>query len=140
MAEVDFWERKFIELYILPARRRRYLEFLKGRRHREKVLERLNHTLDFDPEKAVEVPGAGADEDGLYSLLASFHVEGTCHLMGDGNPLDGHELRIDRAVPELLRSHWGIVLICPPRPIALYKEESPGRLLLLADRREDREE
>jgi hypothetical protein len=32
-----------------------------------------------------------------------------------------------------LNNHFGALMICPPKPIALYKEEDPSDLILLAN-------
>ena len=44
---------------------------------------------------------------------------------------DRHELRLEHAVDEVLCSAWGVVMICPPEPLAVYKPEDPGDLILL---------
>ena len=65
------------------------------------------------------------------ALLRSLHVEETCHLMANGNEHDGHELRLEWGVDALLDEHFGAVLICPPKPVAVYKSEEPGQPVLL---------
>src|SRR5262245_47354715 len=126
MADVSYWERRFVEEYIASAKQDRYLFFLKGRKHRAKLLERMNHTLDFDRSKAAEIATSDRNRECLLRLLSHNHVHATCYFMADGNESDGRELRIERAVDEMLANHWGAVLICPPKPIALYKEEDVG--------------
>jgi hypothetical protein len=64
-------------------------------------------------------------------LLRHRYVNGTCYLIADGNHLDGSELRLEVGVEELIGNHWGAILICPPKPIALYKPEDIGEWLLL---------
>lgn len=134
MADVAFWERKFVELYVVGDKRERYLSFLKGRKHRKKVLERLNHNLDFNQAVATEIPGAERTAGALAELLRRNHVNSTCYLMADGCQADGRELRVELALAEFLSNFWGSVLICPPKPIALYKEEDIGSMYLLGGR------
>lgn len=133
MADVHPWERSFVERFICNERRDRYLTFLKSRKHRGKLLDRLNHSLDYDPALAKELPSGSRTDAGLTTVLRSLHVADTCHLVADGNEFDGRELRLERGVAELLANFLGAVLICPPKPIAVYKEEDPGRLLLLSE-------
>ncbi len=52
MAEVSLWEQAFVRAYIVAEKRDRYLAFLKGRKHRRKILDRLNHSLDYDERYA----------------------------------------------------------------------------------------
>ena len=130
MADVDFWERRFVEAYVERSTRERYLEMLKGRKRRQKLLDRLNHNPGFDFSKARDL--GSIDADGLAALLDSLHVEPTGHLMADGSELDGRELRIELAARELTRTPWGAVLICPPKPVAIYREESPGSFYLFS--------
>ena len=130
MADVDFWERRFVEAYVERSTRGRYLEMLKGPKRRQKVLDRLNHNPGFDFSKARDL--GSIDADGLTALLGSLRVEPTGFLMADGSELDGRELRIELAVQELVGTHWGAVLICPPKPIAVYREEAPGSFYLFS--------
>lgn len=131
MADVAFWERMLVELYIVPASRDRYLSFLKGRKHRKKLLDRLNHNLDIDQAVSVQIPASDRNAAALTDVLRRNHVSSTCFLMADGSAADGRELRVELAIDEFLNNHWGAVLICPPKPIVLYKEKDIGRLYLL---------
>ncbi|MBI3828808.1 MAG: hypothetical protein HY291_04785 [Planctomycetes bacterium] len=139
MAEVAYWEKLFVEAYIVKSKRERYLAFLKGRKHRKKILERLNHSLDYDESKACLLDAPYRAVDSLISLLRRHYVADTCYLVADGNRFDGRELRLELAVPELLQNSWGALIICPLQgkqllgtPIAVYKEEDPGDVILLS--------
>ena len=131
MADVSPWERHLIDRFVLRSKRERYLELLKGPKHRQKILERLNHAFDYDPAYATLLDAACKTEQGLRDLLRRRHVADTCWLMADGNAHDGHELRLEHGITELLRNHWGAVLLCPPKPIAVYKTEDPADVFLL---------
>lgn len=132
MADVSYWENAFVRSYIVEEKRDRYLAFLKGRKHRRKVLERLNHSLDYDDRLAQSLDNCYSFPDALIEFLLGRGVDHTnCYFMADGNPADGRAMRLDRAVPELLGNHWGGLIICPPKPIAVYKREDIGDLILL---------
>ena len=62
------------------------------------------------------------------------HVADMCRLMADVSEQDASELRVELGVSELLGNYFGAVLICPPQPVAVYKEEDVGRLLLFSPR------
>lgn len=133
MAEVSYWEKQFVRRFVVSSRQERYLELLKGPKRRAKFLDELNHNLAYDKAKARVLPPQYKEPEALLSLLASMHVGATCYLLADGNELDGRELRVELAVPEFLFNHWGAVMICPPKPIAIYKEEDIGDLILMVE-------
>jgi hypothetical protein len=133
MAEASTWEQRFVEKYIVSSKRERYLAFLKGDKRRQKILERLNHTLDFDERKAMRLESPSCTPDALISLLNGHRVTETCYFMADGNRLDGTEMRLELAISELLHNRWGALIICPPKPVAVYKQEDIGELILLSD-------
>jgi hypothetical protein len=141
MAALSFWEQRFVEEYIVASKRSRYLTFLKGPKHRKKILERLNHSLDYDESKATRLDASYRSEDSLLALLQSHYVSETCYLMADQNRYDGQELTLENAIRELFQNFWGALIICPPQgllsgtPIAVYKEEDVGDLVLLSKRR-----
>ena len=133
MAEVSYWEKAFVERFIIKEKRDRYLMFLKGGKHRKKVLERLNHNLDFERSKAEDISKKCKSTKDILTFLKLRYVDDTCYVMAFQNDLDGSDVRLALGVQELFESPWGIILICPPKPIAIYKEEEIGCLYLLKD-------
>jgi len=131
MADIEFWEKRFVDEYIVPEKRDRYLMKLKGPKHRREILDRLNHVLDFRPETATTLSQQQRTNGALLGLLRSYRVSDTCHIMADSTPLDGQEMRLELALEELFGHSFGFVLICPPVPIAPYKEEDIGKMFLL---------
>lgn len=134
MADVPEWEKRFVERYVPGDARDEYLRYLKGRKHRQKILDRLNQSLDYDESLARDLDPALRDPSALVAYLKSLYVEPTCHLMADGCEEDGQDMRLERGVASLLGNHWGGLLICPPEPIAIYKGEGTGAFILLSSR------
>lgn len=130
MAEIDYWEKKFVETYIIPAKVDRYLLKLKNPKHRQDILERLNHTLDFRPELAEVVGQQFQSPFGFLALLESQGVQSNCRVIADTSNLDGTYLGLKDAIFDLFCHGFGYVIICPPLPIALYAEESIGKTYL----------
>lgn len=130
MADIAYWENRFVDAFVERSVRDRYLAMLKGHKRRQKILDRLNHNPGFDFAKARRL--SFLEVEGLFDLLASLHVYPTGYFMADGSDLDGRELRLELAVQELKRTSWGAVLICPPKPVAIYREESPGAFYLFS--------
>jgi hypothetical protein len=131
MAEINRIEKWFVDEFIVSTKRERYLSFLKGRKHRQKILERLNHSLDYNERKASRLDPSYRNSDRLVAMLKGLYVGDTCRLLADGNTFDGRELRLDRAVPELLDNYFGALILCPP--VAVYKPEGTGDLILLSN-------
>ena len=96
MAEIDLREKRLVEADIEKPVRERFLAMLKGRKHRQKLLDRLNHTPGFDFSKARRLDVS--DRETLLGLLGSLRVQPTGYVMADASDLDGHEDRIERAV------------------------------------------
>ncbi len=131
MVDVADWERRFVDAYIVKAKRKRYLEFLSNPKRRQKILERLNHALDYDRQCATEVDGSMANTEALVGLLKKHGADSTvCYLVADHNARDGTTMNLNDAAGELLLNHFGALIICPPKPIALYKTEDIGKLIL----------
>ena len=133
-SDFALWQERFVRRYIVKARRKRYLMLLRDRKTRRKILERLNHTLDYDESKARVLTAAEREPDTLLSFLQGRGVDEVGHVTSDGGDADGATLPLREALTAVLDNSWGAVLICPPIPIALYKEEDIGRLILLDDR------
>jgi hypothetical protein len=131
VAEASEWEKRFVRRYIHKPRQERYLAFIDDEKRRPKILNRLSHTLDYDDRKATDLDKQQQTSDGLLSLLRAQNVSPTCYFMADSNDLDGSEFDLETGVDELLFSEFGAVLICPPKPIALYKPEDVRILILL---------
>ncbi len=128
---MEDWEERFVRIYVVKAKRDRYIRLLKSKKNRSKILERLNHNLDYDESKARELAPAERGPEALLQLLRTRGVDHRACLMADSSDEDGRSLPLEQAVGALLDCPWGAVLICPPKPIALYKEEDIGRLFLL---------
>lgn len=131
MAEINYWERLFVEHYIVLQKKDFYLTKLKGRKHRREILERLNHSLDYRQEAATTLSPQCRTSEAILDLLQHYRVADTCHIMAYGNSFDRREIRIEMAIDEMLGSVLGFIMICPPIPIAVYKAGDVGDLLLL---------
>jgi hypothetical protein len=128
---VDVWEQSFVETFVSKRKRERYLGFLSNPKHRSKFLHDLNNGVDVEPSLAREVLHSDRSKAGLRRLLQSSGASGTVHLMALQHELDGCDAPLEDAIDLVLTSSWGVLLICPPRPVVLYKTEDPGTLLFL---------
>lgn len=123
-------ERAFVEAFIAPARRERYLLHLASSKNRRKVLDRLNHQLDLRSGVAVELP-ASLTSAWLVAELERCGASEMCHVIADSSEHDGRKLSLVEAVDVLLMHPFGVVLCCVMGKLACYKPESPGPIFLL---------
>ena len=65
----DAVETEFVEAFIIPEKRERYVAFLRSPKRRAKFLRELHHFGDFDPVCVVPLVGASDSTDGLLSEL-----------------------------------------------------------------------
>lgn len=126
-------ERAFVEAFIAPDRRERYLLHLASSKNRRKILDRLNHHLDLRKGIASELT-ADLTPDSLVAELKRRGIPARCHIIADASDEDGQELPLEDAVSLALMHPFGVILCCVPGRLALYKPESPASLYLLERR------
>ncbi|HEV3237967.1 MAG TPA: hypothetical protein VGZ25_13330 [Gemmataceae bacterium] len=122
--------RAFVEAFIAPARRERYLLHLASAKNRRKALNRLNHQFDIRAGVASEMP-ASLTSAGLAAELRRRGAPATCHVIADESEHDGQELPLEDGTDLVWFHTWGIVLCCVPSRLACYKAESPSPVYLL---------
>ena len=130
MSHNEEWEEKFVRAYIVKSKRERYLSFLKSSKHRHKILARLAHALDYETSASRNLDSQF--DANVIETLKSLGVSDRCYLIANGSQLDGKELPLADGVGELTFCDFGAVLICPPKPVAVYNPEDIKRLILLS--------
>jgi hypothetical protein len=115
-------EAAFVEAFVIPDKRSRYLEFLPNPKRRGEILNRWNHFFDFIPERATKVLRASASE--LARELCRRGAGRAGYVIGVGS-IDGHEMPLQDAIESALASGWGAIVSCVPGQLALYLQEYP---------------
>ncbi len=131
MAEISSIEKALIQKFADKRRVDRYKALLKGPKHRKKFLDLLNHNFEYNHERIVELEKTISTSDQLLTFLKNKYVNTTCFLVADQNSKDGRELRLESGVEELIENYWGAILICPPKPIVIYKSEASSECTVL---------
>ena len=129
--EKTLWEEKFVDSCVLEAKRSRYKKLLRDPEKRPKILDRLNHNADFDFAKANELSGQQAIPGNLIRTLSTHKVAAHCRLMSDEPDLDGRYLPWEEAAELTANADFGTIMICPPKPIVIYRAEAPCKGLFL---------
>lgn len=123
-------ETAFVEAFVVPDKRSRYLEFLPNPMRRGEILNRWNHFFNFLPERATQISRTSALE--LTEELRRRGAGRLGYVIGDGDS-DGNELPLEIAIENALASGWGTVVSCLPGRLALYLQEyPPGNAFILS--------
>ena len=126
-------EQALISVFVVPAKRARYAEFLAKPKRRGEILDRWNHFFDFVPELATQVPRDSSEQ--LVALLRKRGAPAKAHLIGRPSEFDGCKLPLAEAVERAFSDGWGTVISCVPGRLALYLQEfPPGDTFILATR------
>ncbi len=94
-------------------------------------MELLNHNFEFNKKNIINIDCNLENEEALLAKLLKCGVNNTCYLIADQNEKDSHELKLSHGIEELINNHWGAIIVCPPKPIVVYKPEAPGKIVLL---------
>lgn len=127
----EFWETRFVDAFVTKQKRSRYTRLLSVPRKRHKILDLLNHNADLDYSQSVELAGKHASSEQLIQKLSTYEIDTQCWMISDDSDLDGKRLPVCEAVELTTGGDWGTIMICPPRPIAVYRSEASDRCLYL---------
>ncbi len=124
----SLWEAKFVDAFVLKQKRSRYKTFLSNPRKRNKILDRLNHNADLNFDKAIEIKPLIKT---LTKVLEGYKIENYCWMISDHSEFDGQLLPTSQAIELTVDATWATIMICPPKPIAVFREESSLENLFL---------
>src|SRR5437773_2276966 len=127
-------ESSFVAEFVVPERRARYLELLPRKKGRKKILDRLNHHSDLDARCLRELSFSESRTDSLYNLLKKKGAGATCHVLADSSELDGRDVPLQEALDHLASHQFGMVLLCLPGLLGIYKPEDPSSVYLLENK------
>src|SRR5688500_15292948 len=106
-------EQAFVEAFIDPVRKERYLSLLASPKRRRKVLERLNHQLDLRADLEIQLP-ADATDAGIVAALGDRRAPEVSHIIADSSDRDGMELPLVDAVAFATNHPFGVIISCIP--------------------------
>ena len=120
-------EDKFVSTFLLREKRDRYRLHLANPKKRGKLLDRLNHTPDFDPRFMNTLP---SNVDAAH-ILRQHGSPTDVYLISSSEQLDGKTLPLDEAVSETEFHGWGTLISCIPGRLAYYYGEAGETRALL---------
>jgi hypothetical protein len=124
-------EEAFVRAFIIPQKRARYLSQLASAKRRSLFLERLNHSLDYDPALAERVPSNHQDAATIEVMLRRRGAPDVCHVISSLHEWDGREMPLRAALDLIIGNCIGTVVSCVPGRLAYYESEDVGERYLL---------
>jgi hypothetical protein len=122
-------EEALVKAFILPERRRRWLELLASPKSRARLLNALAHNAPVDPRFSHLIPGSQHSKAKIEELLRSKGAPKTCHVISEDREIDGRELGLSDAL-ERVRD-YGTFLSCIPGRLGYFQLEDVGHRYLL---------
>jgi hypothetical protein len=123
-------EEEIIRAFMIPARRKRWLESLNSSKRRGPMLDRLNHCRDLDERYATPLPS----NVNIAEILRSRGAPEMCYVLSCTDTIDGRELPLDEVLTVTELGGWGTILGCLPGRLAYYYDECGARRMLLERR------
>lgn len=93
-------ELEFIQQFVVPAKRDRYLTLIQSKKGRRKLLDGLNHPKDLDMRRAHAVPSKAQTVDRLETLLKGKGASKHCHVISSDTDLDNSEMSLHEALEQ----------------------------------------
>ena len=119
-------EDSFVNAFIVPEKRSRYLQLLANPKRRREILDRFNHQLDYDDSLATAVTASQHSSQQLEKLLRAKGADDICYVIADQLSLDGHDIPLEEALDSVYCHDFAAVISCIPGRLAYYKPESPS--------------
>jgi len=116
-------ERLFIDTFIIRVKRDRYNSLMSNPQKRQKLLDRMNHNLDFDYSlaKQVECYDLEKIEAKLISLGATPE---NCYFISDSCELDQTTVSLKEGLKQAADFYFASILDCVAGKLAIYWDET----------------
>ncbi|MGB3776775.1 MAG: hypothetical protein WA960_00345 [Tunicatimonas sp.] len=102
-------EAKVIELFILKAKKERYLSFIQKKKSRKKFLEDFSH-MNFLNKELFEKVG-GDEHEMIRNRIRKIGDLKDCYVISENRDIDGRRLEIKSALKETIGADLGTLLV-----------------------------
>lgn len=122
-------ERAFVESFVNPARRERFLDSLSSPQRRRVFNAELYHPRsNFLSQQYIERVPPGEDRRGpVAAKLRRLGAPDVCWVFG--NDFGGEEMGLEDALDKLIGEQSGTIISCLPGKLAFLESEN-GRMIL----------
>jgi hypothetical protein len=124
-------ELEFVESFIRPGKRDRWLELLQTLRGRKKLRMSLAHCADFEPKAIVEIVSNQQNAASIFQMLREFGATDTCYLISENDSWDATEPDLQSVLREIVGYGFGTIVSCKPGVLAYYEGEGPSDRFIL---------
>ncbi len=118
-------ETSFVNTFIAPNRRERYLFMLPDTKRRQRLLKQLYHCKDIDPEVMVE-PQTNIS---IIEELKSMGAPDSCYVISTDATHDGNELPLETVFNEYVSGN-AMLIACIPGKLGCNVDEYGYRTIL----------
>src|ERR1041385_4702812 len=131
---VNSHERLFIQEFVIPERRGRWLEALGSTKRRRSFLTRLADSRDFVFEYMHPISPNRHQVGSIVAILQNLGAPNDCHAISQIAEVDGLDLALNECLEIVIGAGLGSVLSCLPGQLAYYEEETPGKRFILSSK------
>jgi hypothetical protein len=124
-------ESEFINQFISPVKRDRYLTLLRSKKGRRKLLQGLDHLNDLNMRYAHLLPSNTQTIDEIEVLLKKNGASDHCHIISANEELDGSEMLLRDALEQTVGKGWGTIISCIPGKLAYFEGEDADERYIL---------
>lgn len=116
-------EAAFVNAFIVPDKRLRYLQVLANPSKRSKILGLLYHHLDTIDARSTAITNSDHNLDFAEKLLRRKGAGATCYLISPERALDQQEMSLREVIETLITQDSAAIACCLPGRLAYYKAE-----------------
>jgi hypothetical protein len=120
-----------IQTFVVPAKRERYLGFVRSPRRRPKFLNELYHFSGFDSACVVPLDWRSDSAEGLLEELRRRGAGKECRIVSVRDELDGATMPLEKAITEIFAFAEGTIVSCIRSRLAYYEGEAPKNRFIL---------
>jgi hypothetical protein len=117
----------FVDKFLIPERRGRWLDALASPKRRHSFMSRLADSRDFVPERMHPVAPVMQTATAIERLLRSLGAPEHCYVLSQLSDADGKLLPLGNALETVVGLGLGTALSCIPGRLLYYEEETPGK-------------
>ncbi len=116
-------EKALFEAFVVPSKRRRYLELLGTERGREKIRFALDHFGDLDLHYCHRIKPSQQRFDNILQALNNLGAPPVCYVMSSDADLDRRQMDLSAALKNIIGLGQGAFVSCVPGKLAYFESE-----------------
>ena len=116
-------EKALFESFVVPRKKRRYVELLDTERGRNKIRFSLDHFGDLDLRFCHRIKPSNQHYSRILQALKDLGAPSVCYVISSGDELDGRELDLSEALRDIIGRGMGAFVSCLPGRLAYFESE-----------------